>query len=293
MSKKINILFSALILQLFFLSSSLYAKPVIEWTPRKISFEQTQGSQSSQVISVKFLKDAHGVVARVVPEIQKWITVSPASIGDVVKGEVLDITVTINISPDDSVGTFDGVIQLRQLIAGKPEKTIAKPLPVVLTVTEAGNNGGPSEAGNNRLPPDPGEAGKQTLLGIDSDNDGVRDDIQRYIYFAYPNEEKTRLALTEVAKQYQILLMQVNDPDAVFNNAIKMKRHRECIWFLKGEDAADILASVRAEILNTNERSLAYIKYSDGLAGEIILARPIADWKNGCAFDVDAIGGAQ
>ncbi|MCF6156788.1 MAG: hypothetical protein E3K36_16465 [Candidatus Brocadia sp.] len=31
------------------------------------------------------------------------------------------------------------------------------------------------------LPPDPGKAGKETLLGIDTDGDGVRDDIQRRI----------------------------------------------------------------------------------------------------------------
>jgi hypothetical protein len=33
------------------------------------------------------------------------------------------------------------------------------------------------------LPPDPGAAGKETIEGIDSDGDGVRDDIQRWIYF--------------------------------------------------------------------------------------------------------------
>jgi len=33
------------------------------------------------------------------------------------------------------------------------------------------------------LPPDPGEAGKATLTGIDVDRDGVRDDLQRYIIF--------------------------------------------------------------------------------------------------------------
>ncbi|MDX8380534.1 MAG: hypothetical protein R8M14_00305 [Ghiorsea sp.] len=31
------------------------------------------------------------------------------------------------------------------------------------------------------LPPDPGAAGRGTLAGIDSDNDGVRDDVQRWI----------------------------------------------------------------------------------------------------------------
>jgi len=50
--------------------------------------------------------------------------------------------------------------------------------------------------GNNKsglaLPPDPGKAGKETLLGIDADKDGVRDDIQRYIYFTYPDDKKLR-----------------------------------------------------------------------------------------------------
>ena len=35
------------------------------------------------------------------------------------------------------------------------------------------------------LPPDPGEAGKKTLLGIDSNNNGVRDDVERWIYITY------------------------------------------------------------------------------------------------------------
>jgi hypothetical protein len=35
------------------------------------------------------------------------------------------------------------------------------------------------------VPPDPGEAGKQTLEGIDSDNDGVHDDVQRWIVLTY------------------------------------------------------------------------------------------------------------
>ena len=51
--------------------------------------------------------------------------------------------------------------------------------------------------GNNNngfvLPTDPGKAGKETLLGIDTDGDGVRDDIQRYIYFTYPDDKKLRL----------------------------------------------------------------------------------------------------
>jgi hypothetical protein len=53
------------------------------------------------------------------------------------------------------------------------------------------------------LPPDPGAEGKKTLLGIDTDGDGVRDDIQRYIYLTYPDDKKLRLGLTYYAIEFQ------------------------------------------------------------------------------------------
>jgi len=40
------------------------------------------------------------------------------------------------------------------------------------------------------LPPDPGSAGRATLEGIDSDGDGVRDDIQRFIELNYPDRNR-------------------------------------------------------------------------------------------------------
>ena len=45
-----------------------------------------------------------------------------------------------------------------------------------------------SSTTSDTLPPDPGKAGKQTLMGVDSDGDGLRDDIQRYIYLTYPGK---------------------------------------------------------------------------------------------------------
>lgn len=54
------------------------------------------------------------------------------------------------------------------------------------------------------LPPDPGEAGKQTIDGIDADKDGIRDDIQRYIWEEYPDSERVRAALFLHAKTTQM-----------------------------------------------------------------------------------------
>jgi len=53
------------------------------------------------------------------------------------------------------------------------------------------------------LPPDPGEAGKATLAGVDSDNDGVRDDIQRWIVLSTPDSQKMREALIQGSKARQ------------------------------------------------------------------------------------------
>ena len=53
------------------------------------------------------------------------------------------------------------------------------------------------------FPPDPGETGKQTIQGIDSDHDGVRDDVQRWIYAFVPKEPKKQMALRQMARYFQ------------------------------------------------------------------------------------------
>lgn len=146
-----------------------------------------------------------------------------------------------------------------------------------------------AEIEHNGLPPEPETEAQENLLGVDMDNDGVRDDIQRYIDLTYPDEVKVRLALEAVAKQYQLLLALAQDPDASFENATKMARHGECLDFLKGEKAADILAALQAEILNNKVRNLAYLNYTENLSGKIILGRPLAEWSKSCLFDVTAV----
>lgn len=145
------------------------------------------------------------------------------------------------------------------------------------------------------LPPDPGDAGKETLLGIDIDNDGVRDDIQRYIYITYPTEEKVRLALTQITKNYQELLPYSGIPELAHENVKKLTRSRVCLFFIKNDYriAIDIRRALQAEILNTNERSTTYVKFENSLAGKTTTLPPDNEWKDCCLFDVDSVGGDQ
>lgn len=63
------------------------------------------------------------------------------------------------------------------------------------------------------LPPDPGEAGKKTLAGIDSNNDGVRDDLEREIVYMYPQNEEVRRVLRAMVKKIQDVITTTGDHD--------------------------------------------------------------------------------
>lgn len=49
------------------------------------------------------------------------------------------------------------------------------------------------------LPSDPGEEGNKTVEGIDTNRNGIRDDVEIAIFKEYPNSAKTRAALLQYA----------------------------------------------------------------------------------------------
>ncbi len=111
------------------------------------------------------------------------------------------------------------------------------------------------------LPPDPGEAGKQTLEGIDSDNDGVRDDVQRYIRLTYSESARTRAVLSQYASSLGTFLGAAlgGDPTAASQ---ALTAAVDCAT-ASPEDVSRIeLATVKATLLNTRARSQAFIRAS-------------------------------
>src|SRR3989344_340755 len=140
------------------------------------------------------------------------------------------------------------------------------------------------------LPPDPGVLGKQTLGGIDSDEDGVRDDVQRYIAFLFEDSAKTRAALYRYAKVTQDFIVQTTDKNTVVANAINQDMASDCLFYIRPQDAYKIIPEVRSVILNTLERSLAYIKADSKLSGVVFEGVPFLKKKEQCAFDPDLVG---
>jgi len=72
-------------------------------------------------------------------------------------------------------------------------------------------------AQRGHLPPDPGAAGKRTVLGIDSDGDGVRDDIQIEVTRLIPNDPYARAgAMFWFAMQQELFRIYLENPNESF-----------------------------------------------------------------------------
>ena len=140
------------------------------------------------------------------------------------------------------------------------------------------------------LPPDPGEAGKATVAGIDSDGDGVRDDIQRYIALTYHDSVKTRAALTQVTKRMQTELLDATNKQASIADVTAGVNAMDCLYFIVGSsNVRTIFNELKARILNTRERSEASILFNQQIGGQGIGIAPIGERKSRCTFNPDTM----
>jgi hypothetical protein len=147
-----------------------------------------------------------------------------------------------------------------------------------------------SKADISNLPPDPGEAGKTTLAGIDSDNDGVRDDVQRWIALTYPNSAKTRAALRQLAVDYQNSILDVSSKAVVESNFNIMRKSMACLRYVSrsvGIDYYRLSPALEAIILNTVVRTRAFLKGDYLLSGGIY--KGIPSGIQNCNFDPNAM----
>jgi len=144
------------------------------------------------------------------------------------------------------------------------------------------------DPGDN-LPPDPGEAGKATLEGIDSDLDGIRDDIQRYIGLTYPDSRKTRAALRQFTLAFQKAILESPDEESALHNTEIEARASECLWHIHSESSIKMSDSLMAEFLNTLERSRTYLEYNSKLGGHVFGGKDFDEYRTSCTFDPDAM----
>lgn len=137
-------------------------------------------------------------------------------------------------------------------------------------------------------PPHPGEAGKATLLGVDVDRDGVRDDLEIWIndYFSNTptkNRRLTRMEFKQISKDLVSVIKDSRSKDKVINNYRSFERSLFCLNSTEGIDVIIEASKMHdAQLVNTSERSIAYMNAQNHMAGKGYLGSDKG--KNSCRF---------
>ncbi|HAD09678.1 MAG TPA: hypothetical protein DCF62_09370, partial [Porticoccaceae bacterium] len=102
-------------------------------------------------------------------------------------------------------------------------------------------------------------------MGIDSDSDGLRDDVQRYIYLTYPDRPNVQGALT----QYALLLQKTVDPNREIGTGRALANEKGeamgCVHHFMPDEFYEATRRLKAEIINTYDRAKKYLAYDEEL----------------------------
>ncbi|MDD4975995.1 MAG: PKD domain-containing protein, partial [Bacteriovorax sp.] len=151
---------------------------------------------------------------------------------------------------------------------------------VILTVTDdQGNINSITKSTNvyDSEVPDPGDINSDTLEGIDLDNDGVRDDVQRWINFEAKDNLDVKNLLRKLALNYQIQIVNNTDSVKVIDSEVKKNKITTC---LLGKVSNDVLVGHYQGMFqylytSTEIRSKAWSLVQGNLGGSSSVAPPI------------------
>jgi hypothetical protein len=115
-----------------FFSLDATAAPSVRWTPTSVSETLLPGESRTVALTMTAREAVPSATIRVVPELASYVSVSPASIGPLAKGETTSLSLSITAPIDAIPHTATGTVQLRH--ANEPNRTIAQPIPVSVDV---------------------------------------------------------------------------------------------------------------------------------------------------------------
>jgi len=118
------------------------------------------------------------------------------------------------------------------------------------------------------LPPDPGIEADKTIEGIDSNKNGIRDDVEIAIFKEYPNSAKTRAVLLQyaLALQMQMTLPLINT-ETVTATVENKSASLVCIWSITSREDLKKFKEITAkneELINSKQfNTEERIKYKE------------------------------
>ena len=210
-----------------------------------------------------------------------WEVISPAGEYTLLNADSSKVSFT-----PLSVGKYT----LKITVSKKRKKETAE---LEISVTKDTNTTGePLIIDGHVLPPDPGEEGKKTLLGIDSNDNGVRDDVEIWVYTSYEKPIE-RAVLMQNARAYQIV---IQEPEKALENvnymhdvvdcesywSLSAKNEGESFWLEKFRNYSKEIKPIQ---FNTAKRFLAHEKYNHTLSGGVYKSSEPNEWKSKCDFN--------
>jgi len=126
------------------------------------------------------------------------------------------------------------------------------------------------------LPPEPDPAiNNASLLGIDSNDNGVRDDVERWIYKTYKNKHPIYIDIAMQAGRAYKQVLETPAKAKEIHDFVKAPQY--CNWYYQNE-AADfnetilvderLDSKINSKIFNTKERKEVYWQYDKLLSGD-------------------------
>ena len=125
---------------------------------------------------------------------------------------------------------------------------------------------------------------QETVAGIDANGDGVRDDIESYIDATYPASTQggVNRALRQFARAAQATMIDASEPAPSVTHAAERFRALECLMARRPADFHLIFVELRARVLNTTARSLAYLRADEHVKTENLALLAADQWETAC-----------
>ncbi len=151
------------------------------------------------------------------------------------------------------------------------------------------------EVNGHRLPPEPDEAlNNSTLLGIDVNNNDVRDDVERWIYKTYKDKHPIHIDIAmQAARAYKKVL---ETPEKAKEIHDEVRKPLHCQFYYEGDakylnDSILVTENIVSEYFrskiyfNTQERKNAYNQYDTLLSGDSYTLPSFEEEKQACDFN--------
>jgi len=143
------------------------------------------------------------------------------------------------------------------------------------------------------LPPEPDpKINNATLLGIDSNDNGVRDDVERWIFKTYKDKHPVHIDIAmQAGRDYKEILKTPEKAKAIrqkVNSAYYCSSYyQNYAQFYQQPTLVHerIDVAVKNIYFNTVERKKVYFKYDELLSGDSYTLPKIGEMKHQCDFD--------